>query len=55
MLEGHGEEDLFKRIRVIVDERQDTTEAKDKMVEELPVDFGFDAIDQFREGRDEYK
>lgn len=50
MLGGHGEENLFERVGVIVDEGQNATEAVDEVVQEATVDFGFDAIDQDREG-----
>lgn len=50
MLGGHGEEDLFEGVGVIVDEGQHTTEAKDEMVEKATVDFGFDAIDEEGKG-----
>lgn len=54
MLGGHGEEDLFEWIRVIVDEGQDATKAVDKMVKKSPIDVGLDAVNQQRKGaRDE--
>lgn len=56
MLGGHGEEDLFEWVGVIIDEGQNATEIVDKMIKESPVDIGFDAVNQQREGtRDNQK
>lgn len=46
MLGRHGQQDLFERIRVIIDKSQHTTEPIHEMIEEAPVDLGFNAIDQ---------
>lgn len=46
MLCGHGEEDFFEGIGIIVDEGQNATEPKDEVIEEATIDFGFDTIDE---------
>ena len=48
MLSSHREENLFERVRVIIDKSQDTTEAVYKMMQELPVDIKFNAINFLR-------
>lgn len=46
MLSCHRQQDLFERIRVIVNEGQDPTKPIHKVVEEATINLGLDAIDE---------
>lgn len=48
VLGRHGQEDLFERVRIVVDHYENTTEVGGKVVEESPVCVRFDTVDQER-------
>lgn len=50
MLSGHGQEDFLERIRIVIDQGENATEAEDKVVQEPTVDFGLNAIYQNGQG-----